>query len=764
MEADLFEKPKTRALIVPRPYQNEATDTAFKLWGEGTLGVLIRLFTGGGKTLTACLAGDTWLRRGTNYRMMVVSYEVQLVGQFAEEIRDYLGISPGIEMAEQCAAPGDRIVVSCRPSLLVWKRPSDEQLTELADYDLTDLGACTEKLATKFLKHLRKGGDADAVREMIAQVNLAPEADGGSWSRLHKFDWRFNWLIVFDEAHRHGYHLPSVGPIVDWFDRNPDSRRVGLTATPKRGDGVSIGHKMFPGVAVDYPLYSRTKECAVKEGWAVPYVQRYIEVEGVDFRAIKRDSKGDFDGTAMQEALLGGEDQAQEEQLAKLVTPMLDMADGRRTLIFSPTVAMAKDVARFINARARAACECGLIRWHPKALIGDGAECDCGRFIDPAKVLTAGEQARSLDGTSPDDERNAVYRGHQSGEFQFLSVCGLCREGYNDPDIACVTIFRPVSEKASALAEQMKGRSCRVLRDLACRLHTFADAAERVAAIAASAKPNALIIDLVGITGLADCASTVEIYADGLPDEVKERAKEILAEEGQEEAVSVEEAIEQAEREAEETRERIKREREEAEEKAREEFERRSRADAQAKYTAHEVGYGSNLDPNSATEGQMKFIRFLGLQLHVNLEKKRAGRIIGQLKSGKTLGRIAYLNNFAPEDYEIALPSPAQMRYAHKVGVRTWGEMRPIDVSLLIDAKKDPRKCVESLTKWIGDSKDADELTFAGVLVRNVSRALPPEDFNRLVALGQKKRRTLSGTPEEPKAEGGDWTDELSLY
>ena len=48
------------------------------------------------------------------------------------------------------------------------------------------------------------------------------------------------------------------------------------------------------------------------------------------------------------------------------------------------------------------------------------------------------DMARSLDGTSPDEHRKRVYKTHQAGEFQVLSVCGLCREGYNDPGIAAV--------------------------------------------------------------------------------------------------------------------------------------------------------------------------------------------------------------------------------------------------------------------------------------------------------------------------------------
>src|ERR1017187_7996361 len=99
---DLFDlKPGTRAGITPRDYQLAAHDASFKLWNAGEIGVLNRVFTGGGKTILACLLMDTWLRRGEDPRCMVVSYETQLVGQFAQEIYDVLGIMPQIEMDEE---------------------------------------------------------------------------------------------------------------------------------------------------------------------------------------------------------------------------------------------------------------------------------------------------------------------------------------------------------------------------------------------------------------------------------------------------------------------------------------------------------------------------------------------------------------------------------------------------------------------------------------------------------------------------------------
>jgi superfamily II DNA or RNA helicase len=735
-------EPQMRAGIVPRDYQIEAHDQTFMLWDMGETGVLIRLATGLGKTLTASLISNTWLRRGDNYRIMVVSYETQLVYQFSQEIEDYLGITPAIEMGSEAVGYDDdpHIVVASRQSLLRTAPATPEQLAELAKFDIWEVGALHKRAADKYLRYLRKGGDRDEIIDQLRALNDKPEAANGAWCRLHKFNPKLNWLVIFDEAHRHARKLQSVGHIAAWFEQNPLHRRLGLTATPKRGDGVSIGDSMFPGIAIDLPLFSPHKACAVRQGWAVPYVQQYIEVEGVDFRQIKRVTEGgDFDEAELEKIL------AEEAQLAKLVTPLLEKVGKRRTLIFSPGVEMAKKVANFINARRPAKCECGLERWYPLALIGDGAVCDCGRLIGKEQITADGDQARALDGSIPHNDRRDVYRGHRSGKFQFLSVCGLCREGYNDPDIACVAVFRPVSKEASSLAEQMKGRGCRPLRKIACMLHQLPDAEARVRTIAESEKPNCLIIDLVGITGLADCASTVDIYAEGLPDEVRERAEAIVAKAGLKGDVKIEEAIEQAKLESEEAKARARRERQEAERKAKEEAEARAKADAQAQYTTHDVGYGSNNGPAEASDGQLRFIRFLGMNLDNHMMSRgKAGRIINQLRKRTPLEEIARTNRIPEDQWRREPASMKQLDFMRYKGLPTERVRCGFDASLLLDAMLAPDKLLAKKLDEINkarNSEDLDALAFDLQLVRGVLR----EDYwQQLVSAGKDKRQIFT--------------------
>lgn len=731
---------RPRLSIDPRDYQSEATENSVRLWDSGVLGALVRAFTGAGKTIIAAMLIDLWLNRGDDYRAMVLSYEHQLVVQFAQEIQDVLGIRPGIEMDRE-TWKGEPIVVASRQSLLPKSLVDESLKSQLAVHGLNDFDILTASLGKKLLRGLSKGeidtGDAQA---MIGEHNChwMTHQERQIVSRVHRFDPRFNWLIVADEAHKFAYKLKSIGHIHDWFAQNEKTRWLGITATPKRSDGVSIGHKMFPGVALDFPLYSPRGRCAIREGYAVPYRQKYICVEGVDFKSLKKVA-GDFDENELERVL------GTEEQLAKLVEPLLDLCETRKTLIFSPTVEMAKNVSAYINARVKCECQCGTVKWYPTLLIGDGAACpDCLSHIEVPNIIKSGDQCHVIHEAIPTKQRKEIYSDHQSGKFQFLSVCGLCKEGYNDPDIACVAVFRPVSKAASSLAEQMKGRGSRPLRNL---INGIATAAERLETIQKSAKPDCLIVDLVGITGLADCASTALIYAEGLPDEVKQVAEDILL---SGEIENVEEAIEEAQTRVEADKERIRQERLEMERRAKEEAQRRAKADAQVDYSTHDVGTGSAVDPSRVTDKQLKRIGFWGLEFQGwEPTKKQAGRIIEQLNNGVPLNEIAYTNSIPEDCWKEKFASSGQIWRLRKDGYRgNAAGMTPKQAHDEIERREQPAKFY---LERIGKAADAEHLTTLAKEVFHLhqERRLSDAEYAALVDQGRRKRNSFSNQPEE---------------
>jgi hypothetical protein len=475
---------KSRARFSPRDYQQAAIDNTYRLFEQGSPGVLVVQPTGSGKTVTGTLVAERWIDQGPDYHVMICAHERQLVSQFAEEVQSILGIRPAVEMADNRVAWGwkPKIIVSSRQTLMENKRGQ---------------------------------------------------------SRLHRFDQSKNWLLLIDEAHRWKRGLKSCRHILEWFEGNPLSRRLGLTATPERGDSVSLAG-ILPDIGLDYRLYDVFGgPSAVNDGWAVPYRQAFVTVEGVEWKDV-RDVAGDFNDEDLERLL------SERETILSMVKPTIDLVGDRRTIVFSPTAAMARRVSEAFNEHREGS-------------------------------------ALSLDGTCPDDQRQRVYRDHQSGRFQFLSVCGLCREGYNDPGIAAVAVYRPT--KSRSLAEQMKGRGCRPLRGL---VDGLPDAEARRAAIAASAKPDCLIVDLVGITGMPPVSSTADILAAGLPDEVIERAKKAIEEKGedadmQEEIRNAKAAVDSEKAEA---------DRKELERREREEAKKRARLQGRVKYQATEVGQG----------------------------------------------------------------------------------------------------------------------------------------------------------------------------
>lgn len=497
--------------IVPRDYQQSAMDKAFDLWASGSAGALVRQATGTGKTILAILIMSAWLAMGKDRRVIVLCHEIQLIDQFADEVEDVTGTRPGIEQGKDNHVKANHlpeITIASRDSLRV-KKTNDEE-----------------------------GNEIEA-------------------SRLFKFDTnRYKFLVIIDECHRYLKRgLKSCKPIFAHFDGHP---RLGLTATPERGDKRTLGD-LLPDVVADYPLYRIDGgPCAVRDGWCVPYDQRFVVVEGVDFKDLNNSiKKGDFDPAAIESML------QERETLLGFVKPTIDLVEDRRTLTFSATKNMAKLVAHTINE------------------------------FKPG-------QAVSLDGDAPPYQRKDVYRRHQAGEFQFLSVCGLCREGYNDPGIQAVAVFRPT--KSRSLAEQMPGRSCRPLRGC---VDSDMTREERLAAIAASDKPNAMIVDLVGITGMADCITAAHILAEGEPDEVIERAnKNALEKDG---PIDMVEEVRKAQSEIEDEREKARLARLEQERQEQDEADRRAKLTAEVRYSAQKVqqGHGAQAYQSNGTEQRL---------------------------------------------------------------------------------------------------------------------------------------------------------------
>lgn len=111
------------------------------------------------------------------------------------------------------------------------------------------------------------------------------------------------------------------------------------------------------------------------------------------------------------------------------------------------------------------------------------------------RFKAAGVPAAHVDGETPTEERDATIEAFRRGEILVLSNVDLFGEGFDVPACECVIMLRPT--KSIAIFRQQGGRCLRPVYAEGFDLETKEG---RLAAIAASAKPYATIIDNAGNT------------------------------------------------------------------------------------------------------------------------------------------------------------------------------------------------------------------------------------------------------------------------
>ena len=340
-------------------------------------------------------------------------------------------------------------------------------------------------------------------RVVVSSVQTLNSTRRGT-RRMEKFDPMEFGLLVIDEAHH--ATAATYRRVVDWFGRNPDLRLLGVTATPDRADEEALG-QIFESVAYEYGISD-----AVSDGWLVPIEQQFVHVEGLDLsqcRSDKNDLK-DADVARIME---------QEAMLHKVVSPTIELAGDKPTLVFSASVEHAHKMAEIFN------------RHKPHSAI-------------------------AIDGTTDKEQRREELKRFSRGEFQYLCNCGVFLEGFDEPRIAVVAMARPT--KSRALYAQAIGRGTRPLPGIVDGIDETAD---RLQAILASSKPSMLTLDFVGNSGRHKLVCTADILGGNESDEVVDlaaaNAKEKSAR-GQRANMSeeIEEAKRQLEEEARERRRR----------------------------------------------------------------------------------------------------------------------------------------------------------------------------------------------------------------
>lgn len=183
---------------------------------------------------------------------------------------------------------------------------------------------------------------------------------------------------------------------------------LGVTATPDRGDGLGLDG-VFDEIVWNYDML-----WGIRSGYLCDVRGLRVRVQALDLSQVKV-RRGDYEQGAAGRAM---EDAHAPEAI---VAAWRKHADQRRTLVFTPTV----EVARLTANEYR-------------------------RTGTPAAYVHAG---------TPLEERRAMLRSFNSGDVQVIANCGVLTEGFDEPRVDCIVVARPT--KSRALFTQMVGRGTR---------------------------------------------------------------------------------------------------------------------------------------------------------------------------------------------------------------------------------------------------------------------------------------------------------------
>lgn len=219
--------------------------------------------------------------------------------------------------------------------------------------------------------------------------------------RFDSLSWLKPRLLFFDEAHH--IRANSWEQVAEYFR---DVARIGLTATPARLDGKGLGthfdHLIIGPTIQELVAMKRLAPCRT---FVIP-----PRFDRSQFRTVAGDfSKGDLakidDGPVIADVLLNFE----------------RLIPDRRTIVFNFSVAASQHTAERFRA--------------------------------------VGYRAEHVDGETPDDVRDKIFRRFHRGETQILCNVMLATEGYDCPACDAVMVARPT--KSIVLWKQMAGRGMR---------------------------------------------------------------------------------------------------------------------------------------------------------------------------------------------------------------------------------------------------------------------------------------------------------------
>lgn len=347
------------ATLKLRDYQRGAINALFRAWAEGMKRPAVVLPTGAGKTVIFSHLIKQW-RNGSE--------------EFGTEGMRALSMGPRVVVLVHRDELADQAIAKIRavaPGLDVGKVKAEVRETQ------ADVMVCSVQTISR----------PRGLRE-ITQLQQAAGNVG---------------LIITDECH-HGA-APSYQKIYKAF---PDALHAGFTATLQRGDDVGLGSTW------DDVVYSRSILSMVKNGHLVAPRAWTEDMGGLDLKSVKT-TGGDYQTADLGRAL------EESDMAGSLPALRKERADGRPTVVFTPTVATAEGVAEAFS-----------------------------EFGTSAAVIT---------GETPRESRLRIFEDFRLGRTEVLVNCMVLTEGFDAPWASCAIIARPT--RSQPLYVQMVGRVLR---------------------------------------------------------------------------------------------------------------------------------------------------------------------------------------------------------------------------------------------------------------------------------------------------------------
>ncbi|GAA4094652.1 DEAD/DEAH box helicase [Actinomadura miaoliensis] len=217
-------------------------------------------------------------------------------------------------------------------------------------------------------------------------------------------------LVVIDEAH----HVGEDGQYSELLNALADSRQLGVTATPWRGDEYNIAHRFGE------PVFKLGIEDGMRNGY-LAQVDYRLFVDNIDWEVVRDASKNSYSLAELNSKLfLPERDEAIRDELAAVWGNIVEP----RALIFCRTVEHAERIADLLKRNPR---------W---------------------------SDAQAVHAKLPKRERQSRLLAFRSGAIPILTAVDILNEGVDVPDVN-ILCFARVTHSRRVFVQQL-GRGLRL--------------------------------------------------------------------------------------------------------------------------------------------------------------------------------------------------------------------------------------------------------------------------------------------------------------